>query len=224
MHPAVRALGLAFLMAVLIVLGGVVLYLLGITGTLGGGLLSIYSGVVIAGFQGWIRGWSYLDLRLPSPREGLVVLGGIAGYGLLIALVALIIAVLPSGTAPATHRAIDQSASGGPSLLPLFFSAAIGAPVVEEVFFRNMLQKPLTGRIGGPKAIVAVSLLFASLHLWSYSTTGLSGLTTGVAIPLTLIFITSLLIGAAYWKTENLLVPIAMHASINAVGVFAAFV
>lgn len=127
----------------------------------------------------------------------------------------------PTGT-PTTPGDDEPAPSEFDRLLPLFLTAVIAAPFVEELIFRNGLQKALTSRVGGPVALLVTSLVFAGLHGPSYADSALSLL--GLAIPLTIIFLTSVLLGLAYWKTENLLVPIAVHALMNFAAVIASVV
>jgi membrane protease YdiL (CAAX protease family) len=84
--------------------------------------------------------------------------------------------------------------------------AVIGAPVVEEAFFRGMLLPVLARKHAVWPALIACSLLFALVH--------------GHGPALLPLFILGLGLGGAYLYTGNLLVPICMHALFNTITLF----
>lgn len=111
---------------------------------------------------------------------------------------------------PAEHallKAIGDSPS--PALRGLaVLAAVVAAPVWEEVLFRGHLQTLLRGGMvwkragwGAWLAIVLTSVAFAFVHpVWTWP----------------MIFVLSLGLGWAYERTNNLWVPIVMHALFNA--------
>ena len=225
--------------------GLVIIYLLRLPELWASALLTLLAGAVLVACLGFEVGWGYLDLELPTRRDQLTIVGTIVGYGAVLVVVTLSAAALSPGATPADHQVLDPTPSepaspstpsmgqptssptgtGTPTdpddhapsdpdrLVPLLVVATLAAPLTEELIFRNGMQKALTSRIGGPLAILLTSLTFAALHGPSYADSALS--TLSLAIPLTIIFLTSVLLGLAYWKTENLLVPIAVHALMN---------
>ena len=79
--------------------------------------------------------------------------------------------------------------------------AVLGAPVLEEMFFRGILY-PTIKQLGFPRvALWGTSLLFAAIHLNAAS-----------FIPFALL---ALALALLYEKTNNLLAPIATHACFN---------
>jgi membrane protease YdiL (CAAX protease family) len=82
----------------------------------------------------------------------------------------------------------------------------IGAPVLEEVMYRGLLQRTIisTGMRAWP-AIVVTSLMFAAMHI-------------NAAQPhaVVTLFVLSLVFGWAFQRTGRLLAPIAMHIAFNA--------
>lgn len=85
-------------------------------------------------------------------------------------------------------------------------SAIIGAPLIEELFFRGLLQRLLAGMLKSPAvAIVLTSLAFAAIHQpWTLQPP---------------VFVLSLVLGWAYFRTGNLALPILIHALFNALQV-----
>ena len=54
--------------------------------------------------------------------------------------------------------------AGGASTLLLFAVVVIGAPVVEELFYRGLLQRSLAARFNEGAVLVAVAAIFATVH------------------------------------------------------------
>jgi len=74
----------------------------------------------------------------------------------------------------------------------------------EELLFRGLLQRDL-GKVFGVKGgLILASLIFAVMHL------------TWRSLPeLAFVFIAGLILGALYWKTKNLALPIIVHGANN---------
>lgn len=116
----------------------------------------------------------------------------------------------PETTAHSTLRLLAEGPSaGGVWWWALVGAVTIGAPIVEEVVYRGMLQTALRRAMGGAwRAVVASSLVFTVMH-------------AGVAEPhaLVTLLVLSLAFGAAYERTRRLWVPITMHALFNAANI-----
>ncbi|MDQ2754209.1 MAG: CPBP family intramembrane metalloprotease [Actinomycetota bacterium] len=105
-------------------------------------------------------------------------------------------------------------AHGALTVVVLFAFLAIGAPVVEELFFRGLLLRALLGkshgRRWGPAAAIVVSgLLFALAHFEALQFGGLAAF--GVVL------------GILSWRTGRLGPGIAAHAAFNAAAVVTLF-
>jgi membrane protease YdiL (CAAX protease family) len=100
----------------------------------------------------------------------------------------------------------DTAAAHG--LVPvvvLFAFLAVGAPIVEELFFRGLLLRGLLGRAPVAVAVVASGLLFALAHFEAVQFAGLAAF--GVVL------------GLLAWRTGRLGPGIAAHAAFNAAAV-----
>jgi len=74
----------------------------------------------------------------------------------------------------------------------------------EELLFRGLIQRDLTGAFGWKWGLVGASLMFAVMHL------------TWRSIPeLGFVFAAGLVLGALYWKTKSLVPGIVAHAINN---------
>jgi membrane protease YdiL (CAAX protease family) len=77
----------------------------------------------------------------------------------------------------------------------------VGAPLVEELFFRGLLFRALLGRTPVPVAVVVSSLLFALAHFEAVQFAGLA--VFGVVLAL------------LAWRTGRLMPGIGAHAAFN---------
>ena len=74
----------------------------------------------------------------------------------------------------------------------------------EELLFRGLLQRDLAKVFGVKGGLILASLIFAVMHL------------TWRSLPeLAFVFIAGLILGALYWKTKNLALPIIVHGANN---------
>ena len=157
--------------------------------------------------------WPRIGLHQGQARWSLVA--GIAAAILLKGItIAALFALL--GTTEANWMlGVAEALQGIPAQPPairgiiLFFM--VGAPVVEEVFFR-MVQSVWRMRFGGASAIVASSLLFAIAHfdkyIWPFSLTGI----IARLIPITFY---GLVHAWVYEKTKSTYASIISHLAGN---------
>ncbi|WP_181776045.1 CPBP family intramembrane glutamic endopeptidase [Amycolatopsis pittospori] len=89
------------------------------------------------------------------------------------------------------------------------------ANVLEEVFFRGMLQTRLEALFGRWPGILLASLLFAWLHLPTHGQGGGLPLTLGAIVAFQGVF--GLLAGYLWSRYRNLWAPIAAHTVVNTV-------
>jgi membrane protease YdiL (CAAX protease family) len=139
------------------------------------------------------------------------------GFGLaasIVGRVAAAIAVLPLYP---LLRNVDQpnrdvfdpvvTSTGG--WVVLIAVTCVGAPVVEELFFRGLVQTRLIGRWGAARGILVTSLLFGAAHL------------TGWQGPITFVFALAIaaggvVLGSVRYLTGRLGTSMATHVFFNA--------
>lgn len=93
---------------------------------------------------------------------GLVV--GVLAQAVMLPVIALVLRPLlgnPKVSGP-VQDLID--AAHGPGLVVLILFVAVGAPVVEELFFRGLVLRSLSRRFGDVPAIVMSGILFGLAH------------------------------------------------------------
>jgi membrane protease YdiL (CAAX protease family) len=89
--------------------------------------------------------------------------------------------------------------------------AVVGAPLVEELFFRGLLQGAFTRRIGAVPALFATAIIFSFAHV----------LDEGILAPLAL-FPMAVVLGYLRLRTGRLAAGMVAHFFFNA-GVFLLF-
>jgi membrane protease YdiL (CAAX protease family) len=155
------------------------------------------SGSVVADYGIWFRPVDVLGL----------------GIGALCSLVLIRLVYLPlEAIWPATfsedrltENAEDLVARADGSTWLVVVVVVIGAPIVEELFYRGLLQRSLAARYREGLVVVAVAAVFAIVHFRPVEIPGL--------------FAIGLVFGIAAVWTGRLGMAIAIHAGFNAVGI-----
>ncbi|HLI54348.1 MAG TPA: CPBP family intramembrane glutamic endopeptidase [Acidimicrobiales bacterium] len=97
------------------------------------------------------------------------------------------------------------AAHGVPAAAVVFVFLALGAPLVEELFFRGLILGSLMRLVPAPVAVVGTGLLFALAHFEAAQFLGLAAF--GVVL------------GILAWRTGRLASSVAAHMAFNAVAV-----
>jgi uncharacterized protein len=105
-----------------------------------------------------------------------------------------------------TARELVDRATGA-SLVALVLVVVLGAPVIEELVYRGLLQRSFASRVSDPLALVVVSIWFAVIHFRPIEYPGL--------------FVAGLVFGACLLVTGRLGTAIVAHAAFNATGLLA---
>lgn len=164
-------------------------------------------------FYLWVTGRSldWIDLRLPTTRDLLWTVGGIIlVFAYYVGFNAITFALdLPTADS-------DVVLLLGDDIVMILAMIAIvflfNAPA-EEFVFRNVIQKRLYDSFSGHTSVLLASLIFAVVHIPVFLVQSPSPAATGVAIGF--LFGGSIVFGYVYLRTQNLLVPIAVHALLN---------
>lgn len=158
------------------------------------------------------RSFGYIDLRWPTLAD---VAWTVVGVGaLIVALVAVTSLLHLLGTPPAEHGLVeDLRAEGDPDLVlyVLIPSSILLIGPGEELLFRNIIQKSLYDHFSRGGAVIVASLIFSLAHIPAYW----AGAETITAI--IVLTVLSLILGAIYARTENIVVPAVIHGLYNAI-------
>ncbi|QDX40504.1 CPBP family intramembrane glutamic endopeptidase [Salarchaeum sp. JOR-1] len=188
----------------------------GVPGALSYGVQSALASAVIGAVAVaavHVRGgdWAFFDLDRPSARTvGIGLAAGVAMLGLLWAFSVLTTAL----NVPSASHGVQERIEANPTiaLVMAVVSVLFVAPG-EELLARGFVQKTLYSHYSPRLAVVVASAVFAGVHVFAYATAP----ALAVAASLTQLFCISLVLGAIYLHTENLVAPILAHTVYNAV-------
>ena len=99
--------------------------------------------------------------------------------------------------------------AGGAAVVLLVAVIVVGAPLVEELVYRGLLQRSLAGRFSAVASWLVVAALFTIVHFRPIEYPGLAGF--------------ALIVGATAALTGRLGLPIVVHAAFNATGLLLAY-
>lgn len=159
------------------------------------------------------RGIDFLDLSVPTRRDGAWALVGVVGLFVMLYTVGAITAAL--GVEQATHGTV-AAAKEDPivALVSVPVSWLLVGPS-EELMFRNVVQKSLYDVFSRRGAILVGTVIFAMAHFSAYLT---GGATRGqILASLAVTFLLALILGIVYERTDNLLVSAFVHGTFNGV-------
>jgi len=132
--------------------------------------------------------------------------GFLAGVLLQIPLIPLLYYVITEifGELPPTGRALAlvDAVDSPIKIVALFIAVAVVAPIVEELFYRALVQRAIVDKLGPMFGIPLAALIFGAVHL---SWTELPALTA-----------VGLVLGLLYHRSGRLGAPIVAHMTFNA--------
>lgn len=139
------------------------------------------------------------------------------GWGLLVGIAGLVAATgvqwalsaFPELVGTNTNFIEDQS-STVPGAIVVALSTMVGAPLVEELFFRGLLQRAMAGL--GALAVVLQAVVFGAIHVTPSEGLGNVGIVLGVGV-------FGLVLGVAVRRFGRLGPAIVGHALFNAAAV-----
>jgi len=143
-----------------------------------------------------------------SPRDALGVPLGVASQLILVPVVMLPLRLLfPDSFSPEKieKRATDlvDNATGA-WMLVLVLIVVVGAPLIEEIVYRGMLQRSIGSALGRSRALMVVAAWFAAIHFVPVEFVGL--------------FAFALVLGWVFDRNEALGMNIITHMAFNATG------
>lgn len=159
---------------------------------------------------GWYLAWrdgSLVRFGRPTGRDVRWTMLGFAG--LVALLVGLDVLLSALGFEPADNVSVEVGREH-PELFLYFIPVVLllNAPA-EELLFRGVVQGLFRRAYGVVPAVVAAALVFGVVHYLALVGTGSRLAYVAIA------FVSGLVLGALYEYTENILVPVAVHALWN---------
>jgi membrane protease YdiL (CAAX protease family) len=151
----------------------------------------------------------YLRVRVPSLRDaGAVVVGYVVAIGVAFAGT---VAVSVTGVQTGSNQAAEIGMENPEVLLVLIPASFLIIGPGEELLFRGVVQNRLRETFDVAPGIAIASAIFAAVHFLA-----LTGGTGGRLVAIVVLFFPSLVFGAVYEYTENLVVPALVHGAYNA--------
>lgn len=147
---------------------------------------------------------------VPTLRDVVVAVGGF--FGSLVILIAASTLVQQAG-APTAENEIAQFGAENPEVLLLLIPAAfIFIGPGEEILFRGVVQSRLRKAFSPWVAIPLASVIFGAVHY-----VALTGAPSGRIVTIGILSTLTLVFGATYEYTDNLVVPSFIHGAYDAV-------
>lgn len=159
------------------------------------GLSSLGQGLVVQWLMIWVIAIYYMYNR--SESDGLWGVFDVERINVQQANICLIVTVLLWA---AINILIPWRIGPDYDTTELIILGLLGAPIVEEVYFRQLILKELLPA-GKWIALTVSTAAFSLLHMGQYS--------------MLIALIMGFVLGYAYLQTRNILVPIAMHFTYN---------
>lgn len=147
-----------------------------------------------------------LSYRLPTRTDVLWIVGGFLALVVVSAALDQVITAL--GLETAQNQVIAQGRDRPVLFLVMLPITLLVVAPGEELVFRGVVQGQFRRAYGAVPAVVIASILFGVSH-----TAALSG--PGKLTYLAVATILGLILGAVYERTENIVVPILIHAAWN---------
>jgi membrane protease YdiL (CAAX protease family) len=145
-------------------------------------------------------------LAWPTGKD---VVGGVAAGALgrvwPLLLLFLTVWATHENLGASSPRILGETPVGATGWIVVVLVTVVGAPLIEEIFFRGLVQGAFTRRVGAAPAILITAIIFSVSHV-----TG-----EGVAAPLAL-FPMALLLSYLRYRTGRLATGMVAHATFNA--------
>ena len=129
---------------------------------------------------------------------------GIAAQAVLVPAIYWVLQVSAEDVSSQARTLTDRAGSDAEVIL-LVLMVVVGAPIIEELFFRGLLMRSIQARWNDGLALVASSLFFALVHFQPLQIPGL--------------FIFGLIAGTCAQRTGRLGMSIFAHAAFNGTAV-----
>lgn len=171
-------------------------------------LVFLGAAVTVARLAGPVHARDFGLVRASFPAAAAKSFAVLAGYFILLATYSQLVNLTPDD-APEQLGAD----SGTLGMLGFAILVAVLAPIAEEIFYRGMVFRALSNGVGVVLAAIISGLVFGSVHIDSLSSERLLQV-----VPLALLGVFFALL---YAWAGTLYAPIAVHATNNALAVFA---
>lgn len=159
------------------------------------GVVWLFAGALGRHRDGWSMAgrWSDVPLGFAS--------GALLQFPIVLIVVLLVQAIFGEIEQSGRALALVDRADTWPKVALLVLFVGVGAPIVEELFYRGVVQRALVERLGPLLGIGIASLIFGAVHLSLIEFAPLAAV--------------GAVLGIVYWRTERLLPAIIGHMTFN---------
>lgn len=180
------------------------------------GQLGLWTGLVMAAYIASHRrpGGSLADLgfRAPTAQEVKVGIGmGVVGVLVASRVTYVLLSLFPDNGGGAHFFVVNTPSAA--YIAMTFAFACIGAPIIEELYFRGLVQPVLTRNLGSTPGIVATAMFFGAAHYQLGMTFNQAAVKCGT------IFVLGLFLGWLRMNTGRLGAGMVAHATNNVIAV-----
>ncbi len=152
-----------------------------------------------------------IGIRLPSIKEFGIVIGALVlSFVYLIAVSQLLAS---TGTDAAENQIADMAMANPEIVLYLLPGAYLLIGPGEELLFRGVVQNRIREEFSAVPGVIVASAIFAAIHVGSLVASNPSAILVTIGV----LMGPSLILGAIYEYTRNLVVPILVHGTYNAI-------
>lgn len=145
-------------------------------------------------------------LSWPTPQDvGGGLLAGVAGRAWPLLIVGLSVWATHETVHQSSLKILGETPQGITGWVIVMLVTVVGAPLIEEIFFRGLIQGAFTRRVGAIPALFITALIFSVVHVSD----------EGILAPLVL-FPMALFLGYLRHKTGRLAAGMVAHAAFNA--------
>lgn len=152
-----------------------------------------------------------LGIEFPSIKEFGLVIGALVASMAYIMVLGLILQA--TGTESANNQVADMAMQNPNVVLYLLPGAYLLIGPGEELLFRGVVQNRIRESFGPKSGVFIASVIFAAIHVTSL----VGGDPTATLVTLLGLVPISLLLGGLYEYTRNLVVPILVHGTYDAI-------
>ncbi|MHC3380455.1 lysostaphin resistance A-like protein [Haloarcula sp. H-GB5] len=154
-----------------------------------------------------------IGISVPNLRGvGIVVLGYASAMGGLVVVSVIITALISMfGIEPAANQAAKTGMENPDVLLLLIPASFLLIGPGEELLFRGVVQGRIRDYFGPISGVTIASAFFAGIHYFA-----LAGSVRGKLVAVSALLVPSLILGATYEYTDNIVIPSLIHGAYNA--------
>lgn len=152
-----------------------------------------------------------IGIRLPTVKELGLVIGALVLSMVYLLIVGTILQ--QTGTESADNQVADMAMQNPEIVLYLLPGSFLLIGPGEELLFRGVVQNRIREEFSAVPGVIIASAIFAAIHVGSLVAADPSA----ILVSLTVLLGPSLILGALYEYTRNLVVPILVHGTYNAI-------